>query len=187
MTNRKLLLICGSLRVGSSNAALLQTVQEILLEGVVADLYDGLAKLPHFSPDDDSEDKPVPPAVGDLRERIRVADALLFSTPEYAGGLPGAFKNLLDWTVGGGEMYGKSVAWLNASAPASPTGGAEAHISLRKVLGYVGAEIVEDACVRIPVVCQAIGADGRVYDPSLRKTLLLSVDTLLAYTGLNRP
>ena len=130
---------------------------------------------------------PVPPAVGELRGRIRVADALLFSTPEYVRGLPGAFKNLLDWTVGGGEMYGKPVAWLNASAPASPTGGADAHTSLRKVLDYVGAEIVEAACVRIPVVRQAVGADGRVHDSSLRKTLLLSVDTLLAHKGQNRP
>ena len=31
----------------------------------------------------------------------------MFCTPEYAGGLPGSFKNLLDWTVGGGEIYRK--------------------------------------------------------------------------------
>jgi NAD(P)H-dependent FMN reductase len=38
-----------------------------------------------------------------LRDDIRASDGLLFSTPEYAGGLPGAFKNLLDWTVGDGR------------------------------------------------------------------------------------
>ena len=60
-------------------------------------------------------------------------------TPEYAGALPGSFKNLLDWTVGGGQTYGMPVAWINVSGAAAPTGGADAHDSLRKVLGYTGA------------------------------------------------
>jgi len=45
-----------------------------------------------------------------LRRQIAASDAVLFCTPEYAGALPGRFKNLLDWTVGGGEIYGKPVA-----------------------------------------------------------------------------
>ena len=81
--------------------------------------------------------------------RIAAADAVLFCTPEYAGALPGTFKNLLDWTVGGGEMYGKPVAWVNASG--SPTRAADAHASLRRVLGYTGTDVVAGACVRIPV------------------------------------
>jgi NADPH-dependent FMN reductase len=32
------------------------------------------------------------------------ADAVLVSTPEYAGGMPGALKNALDWLVGSGEL-----------------------------------------------------------------------------------
>ena len=35
--------------------------------------------------------------------------ALLIATPEYAHGLPGSLKNLLDWLVGSGELYGKRV------------------------------------------------------------------------------
>ena len=56
------------------------------------------------------------------------------------------------------------MAWVNASGAAAQTGAADAHDSLRKVLGYVGAEIVEPACVRIPVTRQAVGADGLVHD-----------------------
>ena len=40
--------------------------------------------------------------------------------------------------MGGGEIYGKPVAWLNVSAAAAPTGGGDSHDSLRKVLGYPG-------------------------------------------------
>ena len=36
-----------------------------------------------------------------MRAAIAAADAVVFCTPEYAGTLPGSFKNLLDWTVGG--------------------------------------------------------------------------------------
>ena len=46
-----------------------------------------MAELPHFNPDDDREGAPVP-AVEALRAPVAAADALLLSTPEYAGALP---------------------------------------------------------------------------------------------------
>lgn len=164
-----ILMISGSLRKGSVNQAVLRTAQELTPSGVAAELYNGVAELPHFNPDDDFE--PLPPAVLDLRARIKSADAVLFSTPEYAGALPGSFKNLLEWTVGGGEgeIYGKPVAWINPSA--SITGAGDAYASLRIVLGYIGADIVEDACAAIPVPRQAIDGDGLVRDSALRKRI----------------
>lgn len=167
----RLLLISGSLRAGSTNTGVLRTVQAAVPDGITAVLYEGLGALPHFNPDDDAEGASVHPAVAELRHQIGDADALVLSTPEYAGALPGSLKNLLDWTVGGGEIYGKPVAWLNVSGAAAPTGGEDAHDSLRKVLGYAGAEIVEAACLRVAVPRGAIGADGLVEDPALRKDL----------------
>jgi chromate reductase len=160
----KVVLISGSLRAGSTNAALLRTAGDLGTGHAVTTLYAGLATLPHFNPDDDHE--PLPPAVADLREKIRTADAVLFCTPEYAGDLPGSFKNLLDWTVGGGEMYQKPVAWINASS--FPDGAVGAHRALRTVLGYTGADIVDDACVRVPVPRQAVDPDGIIRDPAIR-------------------
>jgi len=61
---------------------------------VRVELYDGLASLPHFNPDDDV-DVP-PPAVLELRRRVGAADGLLFCSPEYAHGVPGSLKNALD-------------------------------------------------------------------------------------------
>ncbi|MDX3195600.1 NAD(P)H-dependent oxidoreductase [Streptomyces sp. MN03-5084-2B] len=139
--------------------------------------YTGLGDLPHFNPDDDRD--PLHPEVAALRAAIGEADAVLVCTPEYAGGLPGSFKNLLDWTVGGGEMYGKPVAWINASSIAAPTGGRDAHDSLRKVLTYAGAKIVEEACARIPV-SRADVADGQVADPDLRGRIAVAVMHLRA-------
>jgi NAD(P)H-dependent FMN reductase len=165
----RILLISGSLRAGSTNSALLRTARAVAPAGVETVLYEGMGALPHFNPDDDAEGLPVDARVAELRAALAYADALLVSTPEYAGALPGSFKNLLEWTVGDAGTYRKPVAWVNTSGPAAPTGAADAHDSLRKVLGYVGAEIVEEACVRIPVARSAVGSDGLIADPAIRE------------------
>jgi NAD(P)H-dependent FMN reductase len=175
-TAHRLLLICGSLREGSTNAAVLRTAAALAPPGWDVVTYDGMATLPHFNPDDDFE--PLPPAVVALRAAIAGADALLVSVPEYAGALPGSFKNVLDWTVGGVEICDKPVAWINASN--SPGGAADAHESLRKVFRYTGAEIVEEACARAPVTRSAVGDDGLVADVATRTRIADVVDAIRA-------
>jgi chromate reductase len=138
----RVLLISGSTRAGSSNTMALRALHDLDHPGVKTDLYQDLSKMPVFVPDL----APVPAEVVDLLAQLSAADAVLFATPEYAGGLPGALKNLLDWTVGGGQLYGKLVAWLDV---ANPGRGAGARDQLRTVLGYVAARIVEPACVHI--------------------------------------
>ncbi|WP_084470476.1 NADPH-dependent FMN reductase [Amycolatopsis benzoatilytica] len=167
-----LLLISGSLRAGSVNAAVIATAAGFAPSAV----YGGMAGLPHFNPDLDRD--PLAGEVAALRGAIAAADGVLFCTPEYAGGLPGAFKNVLDWTIGGGEMYGKPVAWINASSVAAPTGGADAHESLRKTLTYAGTRIVDEACARIPIPRHAV-EDGALIDPDLRGRVAVAVRRLV--------
>ena len=169
-----LLLISGSLRDGSTNTALLRTAQAIDPD---TELFAGMGDLPHFSPDDDGDDLPArgapscaPPSAASTR--------ILVCTPEYAGALPGAFKNLLEWLVGGGEAYRKPIAWINVSGPAAPSGGADAHDSLRKVVGYISMEIVEEACVRIPRHARRVGDDGLIADPAIRERLAAALAAL---------
>jgi chromate reductase len=173
----KILLISGSLRAGSTNSAVLQTAHMLGLDDIATTLCGGMDRLPHFNPDDDREGEAVPADVAALRDQIQGADALLICTPEYAGALPGALKNLLEWTVGDAGTYAKPVGWINASGPAAPTGGADAHESLRKVLGYVGADIVESACVRIPITRATVTSDGTIEDAAVQSQI---ADVLLA-------
>jgi NAD(P)H-dependent FMN reductase len=182
-----LLLISGSLRDGSTNTAVLRTAVELAGDAVRTTLYGGMAALPHFNPDDDREGEPVHPAVADLRAQIAAANAVLLCTPEYAGALPGALKNLLEWTVGDGGTYRKPIAWINASGPAAPTGGADAHDSLRKVLGYIHADVVEAACVRIPVTRDDVGTDGTITDPAARAKIVETVATLARHVADSEP
>ena len=171
------LMISGSTRAGSTNSAALQTAADVLGEEIRPVLYQGLARLPHFNPDDDHD--PLPAEVARLRELIAEADALLFCTPEYAGDLPGSFKNLLDWTVGGSETSGKPSAWINVSS--APTGAAGAHRALRTVLTYTDARVVDEGCADIPVPRSVIDpATGLVTDPAVRDAMAAAVRGLLA-------
>jgi chromate reductase, NAD(P)H dehydrogenase (quinone) len=175
----KLLLISGSLRGGSTNSATLRTAAALAPTGVEAEIYDGMGRLPHFNPDDDPADGiGLDAEVAALRAALGAADALLLSTPEYAGALPGSFKNLLDWTVGGGQMDAMPTAWINVSGAAAPSGGADAHDSLRKVLGFTGAEIVEDAVLRLPLARGDIGEDGLVTPPEAREQIAHALSML---------
>ncbi|MGZ4244994.1 MAG: NADPH-dependent FMN reductase [Solirubrobacteraceae bacterium] len=176
----------GSSRDGSSNAAVLRTAAAAPPEGVQAVLYTGIGELPLFNPDDDREGVPVDPRVAEMRRDLAAADALLICTPEYAGALPAAMKNLLEWTIGDAGTYHKPVAWINAAGAAAPTGAADAHNSLRKVLGYAGADIVEDACARIPVDRALVGDDGLIADAEVRAAIADAVGRLARHAATAR-
>ena len=177
----QVLLVSGSVRDGSTNTAVLRTVQGLAPAGVETVLYDGILGLPHFNPDDDAEGAPVPGPVAQMRAAMHGADALLICTPEYAGAMPGVLKTLLEWTIGDASTYRKPVAWINASSPAAPTGGADAHESLAKVLRYAHADIVEEACVRIELTRQDVGASGLVENEAARQAMSDALATLVAH------
>ena len=176
----QLLLISGSLRARSTNTAALRTAARLALGGIDAVVYDGIDHLPAFNPDDDTATPPR--AVAYLRGTIHAADAVLFSVPEYAGALPGSFKNLLDWTIGDDHprsIYNKPVAWLNAS----PRGAEGAHGELQTVLRYAHAAVAEWACMRIPITREMIGADGLVNDPAIRARIARLIGLLAEISG----
>ena len=157
--------------MGSANTAALRTAVAVAPEGIDTTLYAGLAQLPAFNPDDDRD--PLPPSVADLRGQIAASGAVLFCTPEYAGALPGSLKNLLDWTVGGGEMYGKPVAWINVAAEGRGVG---AQAALAAVLGYVGATVVHTACIQLPVTRAVLGLEGLVDQPGVRAQIARTLE-----------
>jgi NAD(P)H-dependent FMN reductase len=133
---RRVLCLCGSLRRVSSNRAALEAARQLAPASLELAMYDDLATLPLFNPDDERD--PLPPSVLALREAVGQADALLIACPEYAHGVPGAFKNLLDWLVGSLEFPGKPVLLLNASA----RGSYHAQEALAEILRTMSAELL---------------------------------------------
>jgi chromate reductase, NAD(P)H dehydrogenase (quinone) len=174
----RILLISGSTRGGSTNSAALRTAQEVAPAGVETVLDQSLSVLPAFNPDDDHD--PLPAPVAALRKEVAAADAVLICTPEYAGTLPGSFKNLLDWLVGGTEIAAKPTAWINVAAQGR---GGGAHDTLATVLGYVTADIIEPACRRIPLARQSVTPDGEVTDGAFREAVAAVLTDIAAYAA----
>lgn len=140
-------------------------------------LYEGLALLPPFNPDREAElyDTGAPGvryrddlddsgllAVRDLNERVRQADGLLIACPEYARGVPGAFKNALDWLVGSNAFVCKPFVQFNASPRAS-----HAQAALRLTLETMSGLFVEEASLSLPLLNRGLGPDDILADPSL--------------------
>lgn len=139
----RILAVSGSLAARSSNTTLLRAAALAAPPGVAVHLYDGLDVIPPFNPDVEASGA-LPDAVADLRARVGAADALLFSVPEYAHGVPGAFKNALDWLVGGPEFVGKPVALWSASPRAT-----HAPASLREIVTTMSGRLVEAAALDV--------------------------------------
>ncbi|MCE9598780.1 MAG: NAD(P)H-dependent oxidoreductase, partial [Spirochaetia bacterium] len=100
--------ISGSLRAKSKNSALLRLIQERSSDAEIS-IFEKMGLLPLFNPD--VEFGPFE-AVIEFRKRIISADAVIIATPEYAHGVTGVMKNVLDWIVGSGELVNKPVAVL---------------------------------------------------------------------------
>jgi NAD(P)H-dependent FMN reductase len=105
---------------------------------------------------------PLPQTVADLRARIRAADGLLISSPEYARGVAGAMKNALDWLVSDTEFAGKPVALFNASPRAS-----HGLAALRLSLETMAARVIDDASITLPLLSSPLDAEGIADDPAL--------------------
>jgi chromate reductase len=86
--------ISGSLRQASFNTALLRAVATLLPADTSLQICT-LHGIPLY--DADVEAVGLPASVSALKERLVAADGVLLVTPEYNNGIPGVFKNAIDW------------------------------------------------------------------------------------------
>ena len=91
----RILALSGSLRAASFNTALARTAQQLAPEGVQIDVAT-LHGVPLYDGDVEQQGG-IPAAVLALKDQIIAADGLLLVTPEYNNGVPGVFKNGIDW------------------------------------------------------------------------------------------
>jgi chromate reductase len=169
----RILAISGSLKAGSVNTAILQEMSAFAGSSVHYQLYEGLGELPPFNPDHETGNS----AVKEFKERLREADGLLISTPEYAFGVPGVLKNALDWTVHSGELNDKPVAVISASP--LPTGGDKAMASLRLTLSALGTKTEPGMVLSIPAILKRTNANKQVTDEGTLASLQQLFEQLL--------
>jgi len=176
----KILAFSGSLRRESYNTKLVHAATRLLPDGAELELWDRLKEVPPYDEDDDVE--PAPAAVAALRAAIAGADALLIATPEYNSSIPGQLKNALDWVsrpIAKNPMRGKPVAVIGASAGAF--GAVWSQAELRKVLGAMGARVLEGG-VAVGHAPTRFEGDHLV-DSELREQLAEVVEALVSGTA----
>ena len=179
----RILGISGSLRSESYNTRLLRGLRGALPPGVELVLFEGLRAIPPFSEDD--EDSP-PQSVEALKQAIADADAVLISTPEYNGSIPGQLKNALDWASrprAEAPVVGKPVAVIGASP--GLFGAVWAQADTRKVLGLMGAAVIDR---ELPVggADEALDETGQLRDEDVRAELLSIVTELVDHAARAR-
>jgi chromate reductase len=173
----KILAISGSLRAASHNTSLLRAVAELAPDGVEVEFYEGLGLLPPFNEDHEHHDPH--DEVARLRDAIGSADAVLFSTPEYNGTMPGHLKQAVDWASrphGSSALWGKPVAAIGASVTAYGAMWAQDH--LRRALGLAGARVL-DVELAVDTAHTRFDSDGRLTDLELSQRLAALIQGLV--------
>ena len=184
----RLLGISGSLRAASFNTALLRAAQSLSPAGVQIEVST-LHGIPLYDGDLEAREG-LPAAVVSLRQAIRDCDGLLLVTPEYNNGIPGVFKNAIDWVSRTSAAHpnvlaGKPVAVIGASPGGFGTISAQAHwLPVLRTLGMShwsgGRLMVSRADTVLP--------GGVLSDPALVKQLQDFVQGFAAFVhALNTP
>jgi chromate reductase len=176
MTAVSLLAICGSTRKASLNRALLGAIGEVLPEGTVMTVWEGLEGLPIFN-----SDLQEPPSVVHLKSAITAVDGVIISVPEYNYSIPGGLKNALDWVSrppATSPMRGKPVGIVGAATGMSGTIRAQNH--LRQMFVYSDTPVLNQPEVLIPRAQERF-VDGKLVDESTRQLLTRFATAFVAH------
>jgi chromate reductase len=136
--------VSGSLRAASTNTRLLRAAIELAPADIQFRLTRNVGRLPLFSPDVELSEVAV---LDQWVQEMRAADGVIVSTPEYAGGYPGALKNAFDWLVGTDAYVNKPFMLLNASARSTI-----AQRTFASVLETMSGVHIENASTTIPLL-----------------------------------
>ncbi|MER5915494.1 NAD(P)H-dependent oxidoreductase [Streptomyces sp. NPDC001982] len=142
-----ILALVGSLCSGSHNRQLAEAAVKHAPEGVEITLYEGLAEVPFYNEDIDTDEQR-PAAAARLRETAGRADAFLLVTN---GTMPAVLKNAIDWLsrpFGSSALAGSPTAVVGTAF--GQYGGVWAQDDARKSAGIAGVTILEDVELAIP-------------------------------------
>lgn len=168
----RILGISGSLRAASFNTALLRAAQQAAGDGIELEaatlhgipLYDGDAEAANG----------IPEAVSALKERIVASDGVLLVTPEYNNGVPGVFKNAIDWLSRPANdiarvFGGRPFALVGASPGGFGTILSQDH--WLPVLKTLGVDLWAGSKLYVSRAGQAFDANGELVDDKVRAQL----------------
>jgi NAD(P)H-dependent FMN reductase len=171
----RILGISGSLRAASTNTTLLAAALRLAPPEMAMSLTSSVGELPPFNPDVEvSRVSAVERWVGEMR----AAEGIVVSTPEYAGGYPGALKNAFDWLVATDAFVQKPFMLLNASARS-----VRAQRALVTVLETMSGVHVESASTTIPLLGKRLTVEEIVANRDFAERIRESLARFAAEVG----
>ena len=132
------LVICGSLRKRSYNAALARTLPELAPPGMALRQAPSFAGLPVYNRDE-HQASGIPETALAWSRAIAAADGVIIVSPEYNWSIPGGLKNAIDWAsrLEDQPFAGKPVALQSAAT--GLLGGSRMQYHLRQSLTSIEA------------------------------------------------
>ena len=179
-----ILAISGSLRKASYNSGLVRAAEGLALKGVTVTGMT-LHGIPLYDGDVEAAEG-IPAAVTALKDSIRAADGVLLVTPEYNNGMPGVFKNAVDWASRPaseiGEIFGgKPVAIIGASLGGFGTILSQNH--WLPVIRTLGMQPWFEGRLLVSRASGLFDSDGNLTDHETRKRLRDFVAGFAAFAG----
>ena len=178
----RLLGLSGSLRRNSFNAGLLRAAREVMPADTTLEIGD-ISGIPLYNGDVERE-MGVPDSVTALKEAIAAADGVLLATPEYNNGIPGVFKNAIDWASRPAAdiprvFSGRPIALIGASPGGFGT--ILAQNGWLPVLRTLGTELWTGGRLMVPGAGKAFDAEGNLTDDVVREKLRQLVAGFVAF------
>lgn len=162
--------LSGSLRRASFNAGLLRAASEVALDGATIEVG-SVRDVPLYNGDLEQASG-LPPSVKALQAQLQAADGVLLVTPEYNNGIPGVFKNAIDWMSRGPGLQmwvGKPAAVIGASPGGFGTIMAQNH--WLPVLRTLKANVWAEGRLMVARAGDLFDTDGNLTDPASRDRL----------------
>jgi chromate reductase len=132
------LVICGSLRKGSYNAALARTLPGLAPAGIKLRSAPSFEKLPIYN-FDLQQSGGFPAEATAWADAVRSADGVVVVSPEYNWSIPGGLKNAIDWASRMKEQPFKDKPVALQSAAGGILGGSRMQYHLRQSLLSIDA------------------------------------------------
>src|SRR5437763_12934578 len=168
----------GSLRKKSYNRAALKVAQELAPDGVKFEIVP-LDDLPLYNQDYENDE---PEAVRTFKDKIRQADALFITTPEYNYSTSGVLKNAIDWAsrpTGKSVLEGKPAAIMGIGGR---FGTVRAQQHLRQVFHYLNMPVLLKPEVHVMTAWEKFDDDDNLTDDKTREQIQALVEALVQWT-----
>ena len=180
MTN--LLGISGSLRSASFNTALLRAAQSVAGDDVQFETAT-LHGIPLYDGDLEAREG-LPAAVVALKDRIVASDGVLLCTPEYNNGIPGVFKNAIDWLSRPGDDIGRVFGGRPFAVIGASPGGFGTILAQNAwlpVLRTLGVRFWSGGRLQVSRVHKLLDTDGELADEATRELVADFVSGFAAF------